>query len=141
MIRRFEDWPARLGEALAAAAGRPFEFGRHDCCLAVGDVILEITGTDLAAGFRGYEGERQAAKVLEKHGGVTGIATAIAKRHRIPEVHPGLAQRGDVVIVDKDGDEALGIVDPTGRQVMAAARAGGWATRPAACIERAWRIG
>ena len=141
MIRRFEDWPARLGDALAAAGDRPFEYGKHDCCLAVCDVVLAFTGADLAADFRGYKGAAAARRILKRHGGVVGIATAIAKRHRIPEVHPGLAQRGDVVIVDKDGDKALGIVDPTGSRVVAAARAGGWVTRPVAGIKRAWRIG
>ncbi|MCH8196464.1 MAG: hypothetical protein IH904_00135 [Proteobacteria bacterium] len=141
MIRRFEDWPARLGDALAAAAGTPFEFGKHDCCLAVCDVILAITGTDLAADYRGYEGEAEALAVLRKHRGVVGIMEATAARHAIPEVPPGLAQRGDMVIIDKDGDKALAIVDMTGSRVAAAARAGGWAPRPVSCIERAWRIG
>ena len=142
MIRRFEDWPARLGDALAAASRRRFEYGKHDCCLAAVDVVLAITGTDLAADFRGYKGAAAAAKVLRKHGGVAGIAEAIAKRHLIPEVHPGLAQRGDVVIVEAAGRPALGIVDPTGREVVVAhRRRRGWATRPVGCVERAWRIG
>ena len=142
MIRRFEDWPARLGDALAAAADRPFEFGKHDCCLAVADVVLAITGTDLAADFRGYEGKRAALAILKKHGGVIGIAEAMAARLGIAEVPPGLAQRGDVVIVkDEQGRDTLAIIDPTGRSALAAARAGGWGTRPVGCIARAWRIG
>ncbi len=142
MIRRYEDWPARLGDALAAAADRPSEFGHHDCCLAVADVVLAITGTDLAADFRGYEGEAAALAVLRDHGGVIGIAEAMAARHGIPEVPPGLAQRGDVVIVkDGQGRDTLGIVDLTGARALAVSDTGGWASRSVACIERAWRIG
>ena len=142
MIPRHQDWPARLGDALAAAANAPFEFGKHDCCLAVCDVVLAFTGIDLAEDFRGYKGKAGAAAVLRKNGGIIGIAEAIAARHGIPEVPPGLAQRGDVVIVKDDhGRETLAIVDLTGREVVAAARAGGWAARPVKRIERAWRIG
>jgi len=144
MIHRFEDWSARLGDALAAAADAdmPFEYGKHDCFLVVCDAVLAITGIDLAADFRGYVGDAGVQRLLADNGGVAGIAEAMTAKHGIPEIPPGLAQRGDLVIIlDDKGRETFAIVDLTGAKVCALTYAGGWATRPVACIERAWRIG
>ena len=66
-LRRLEDWPERLAEAIEAANERPFSWGRHDCCLFACDAVMAMTGVDPAKPFRGkYKTKRGAFGVLKR---------------------------------------------------------------------------
>jgi hypothetical protein len=152
---RKPDWLFRLEATIGGARGREFAWGAHDCCLFPCDVVLAMTGVDLAAGFRGrYRSLRTALRTLESAGGVEGIAEAIARKHGLEEVAPGLARRGDVILVDVGtspsgccrfelgpGDPAcLAVVGMTGALALAAGR-DGLVDVPMPFWRRAWRIG
>lgn len=104
MMERYDDWPERLAAFIEARRKRAFSWGQQDCALFAADGIQEMTGVDLAADLRGYKSASGAAKRIKAAGGMRGLAAAL------PEKHPGLAQRGDVVLVDVDGRETFGIV-------------------------------
>lgn len=62
---RKADWPERLSPFVRARARTPFRWGRHDCALFAADWILESTGHDPAAWFRGrYEDALTAQAAL-----------------------------------------------------------------------------
>jgi len=87
-----EDWPEILNQCIAAARGKPFVWGQHDCCLWVANTVRAMTGTDHAKEFRGkYTSMRGAHKVLGKK----GLSGSLDKKFsRIN--HP---KRGDVVLI------------------------------------------
>lgn len=106
-MRRAENWPGLLATAIEEARNRPFVWGEHDCALFAADVVLKMTGQDLAADFRGlYASKTQAIKILGAAGGLDAVVTGLLGW---PLYHPKLAQRGDVVMVDTPEGRALGI--------------------------------
>lgn len=144
-VCRREDWQDRLARFVAMGAKRAFDFGAHDCCLAACGAALAMTGTDLAAAWRGYRGPDAAARLLAEHGGVAGIAEAVAAQFGIAEVPPAFARRGDIVVVahsDVEGSskQSLGFVGLDGRTVYVP-QAVGWRRLPVASAVRAWQVG
>lgn len=138
-MTRFEDWPSRLHTFLEAARGRPFSWGRWDCCILAADAVQVLTGTDPLAPFRGrYRSARGAARLLKPLGGLAGGCTALLGT----PIAPLLAQRGDIVLIEDGpgGRLACGVVDLTGRAVACPGDAG-LLFVPLARARHAWRIG
>ena len=141
-MKRFDDWPRRLDTFIASRRELPFEWGSNDCCVFACDAVLAMTGEDLAQGFRDtYTTLLAAKKVMRKAKASTvgKLADIIAERHGLAEVPAPFAQRGDVVLLDREAGESLGIVSLHGTDV--------WAPGPERLIEvplsetkRAWRI-
>jgi hypothetical protein len=106
LYQRHHDWPERLAEYIEGRRERPFSWGSNDCCLFFADAVLEMTGTDPAAKWRGYKSQVAATRRVKKAGGLRAMAKTVG----LIEKHPGLAQRGDGVIVKLDGRETFGLV-------------------------------
>ncbi len=109
MMTRYNDWPERLATFIEARRPRAFSWGQQDCVLFAADAVKEMTGVDLAEGHRGYSTAKGAAARVEEAGGMRELVAS-----RLPEKHPGLAQRGDVVLVEVDGRESFGVVAGNG---------------------------
>jgi hypothetical protein len=110
-LPRLPKWRARFSSYLIEVAGKPFEWGAHDCALHPADGVLAITGVDLAADFRGrYTTEIGAAKALKRHGSGDLASTFAAK---MPEIDPAGARVGDVVIFDGPFGETGGLRLPS----------------------------
>lgn len=152
--QRTADWVWWLEQAIATARTREFAWGTHDCCLFPCDAVLAMTGVDLARGIRGrYRSLRGALRILRSAGGLESLAVAIAARHRLAEIAPGLARRGDIVLVDVGTSTAgcyrleLGPGDPSclavvglaGTDALGAGRSG-LVEVPMPFWRRAWRI-
>jgi hypothetical protein len=137
-LKRFNDWPERLSAHIHARMKEPFIWGQNDCCLFAMDCVKAITGEDLAVPYRGYTSQAQALRLLKKHGGIAGIAEAVAHSYAIPEITPVMTGRGDVCLFDAGYGDTLGIC--TGANVFAPAPHG-LASIPTLKVNRAWRIG
>lgn len=132
--QRLPDWQPRLAALFAARAAEPFTWGRFDCCLFAADAVQAVTGHDPAADLRGtYSTAAEAVRVLERVGGVAGVAI----RRAGPVIPAQLAQAGDV---------GLSLLDPErpalavwGGAAWHAAGTIGLATVPASAVVRAWR--
>jgi hypothetical protein len=134
---RFEDWPARLDTAIAAARHQSGIWGRHDCALFAAGVVRAITGEDFAAEYRGrYTTRIGAARVLRRvaHGDVDAAAT---RALGAPLAAPLMAQRGDVVALDRSEGLGLGICLGARIAVVGAA---GLEFRPITDAIMAWRV-
>lgn len=99
MIERRSDWEARLSAYLAERVNAlQFLWGKSDCALYTADAVLEMTGTDIAAPFRGkYSTAVGSAKALKKYGAGTLKDTFDTL---LPPKPVGYARRGDVVMHD-----------------------------------------
>ena len=94
-----------LQDFTIARSKMPFEWGVNDCALCAADWVKICTGIDYAAAFRGYTGAREALSLISTHGGLQAIATAALGE----PVASGFETVGDVVLIDFDGNEVLGI--------------------------------
>jgi len=155
-MKRREDWAERLENFLEArgcylsAQQKPFEWGTNDCAMFACDAVQEMTGVDLAAEFRGYGSEAGAAQAMAEY--VRGrsippgcetlleaVAVLVAREHGLEEIEPGLAQRGDVVLLRDDaGQHALGVMGFDG--LLAVMRRDGAGVVIGHAIDRAWRV-
>jgi len=97
--------PLSLLIAYAAEAGaRPFRPGRHDCALFAAGWVKQVTGQDLARGWRStYRSLKRGQRLLRDAGFADHVALAAA---HLPEIQPAFAQVGDLAVLD---DHAFGI--------------------------------
>ena len=142
------DWQALLHYYLLRRQNEAFKWGTMDCCLFACDAILELTGVDLAADFRGkYDSVRSAVKVMREfvttEAGdmhlVEAVAQKIAWDFDIVEVPVLMAQRGDVLLLNSPLDKSLGLLGLRGTHVHCAGTDGVVEVPLAECL-RAWRI-
>jgi len=137
MISRKEGWEAKLAQFFKKCETATFEWGHHDCSMFVANAVLEMTGTDPAAIYRGtYSDAEGALKILEERGGITGVGDW-AFGDRVPALS---LQRGDVAaILNGEGQEAIGIVALDGMRVNAI-MGEGYGSVPIADALFGWRV-
>lgn len=109
-LHRTYGWRARLFSFLDDHKRHPFQYGDGgDCVLyfALG-VINSITGKDLASEIQipSYSDLPGALAALESQG-VSSIGDLLAKY--LPEIHPSLANLGDLGVVESSGDFGQGV--------------------------------
>lgn len=137
-MRRHEDWPRCLDEAIAVARVQPFAWGRHDCCLFAADCVVAMTGEDPAAAWRDrYDNADDGYALLtERHRGDLAAAVDAVLGLRLPG--PAFAQRGDVVLIDTSNGLALGVC--AGRHHLIPAKPVGLVPFRLSQALAAWRI-
>jgi hypothetical protein len=125
---RVRHWATRALDAfLTSRAKTPFAWGAHDCALFAADGIEAMTGTDIAADFRGeYSDEAGALAAIKTIAGGETVADAAAwcaAKHGIPEwPRPLFAQRGDLVVYEDPTTKrpVSGLIHLSGRHIVAA---------------------
>jgi hypothetical protein len=117
-MKRFHDWPQRLAEHILSAREAKFRWGHFDCALFAAGAIHAMTGTDLAADFRGKYHDEAGARAL--------FARAIAHAGGVLRlVDLGFAARGDLVLTNNGSTEpGLGIVGLDGNKALCAGERG-----------------
>lgn len=144
MLTRHSNWQTLFHAYLTGNPAR-FHYGSHDCCLFVAGAVEAMTGTDIAAAYRGkYSTRKQALQVASGMFGartVEGIVEQVAKAHSMPEISPLHASRGDMVLLQpqKGRDHLLGIVSLTGTRILIAI-AKGFGSVPITNAYRAWKV-
>lgn len=132
---RHPGWRGRLAAYLGTCAGRPFEWGTHDCALFAAGAIEAMTGEDPGAAFRGrYRTFKGGLKALQKVGHADHVALAVAL---LDEVPPAFAQAGDLAMIQTPEGAAMGIVQGHRIYVL---RPEGLATVDLLQAARAWRV-
>jgi len=126
-------WQKDLVDYFKANLETPFKWGQFDCCLFAANCCKIVCGKDPAEPYRGtYDSEVGARKaILRNH---RTIAKAFGDMFQ--EVNPKMAQRADVVLIDGDMGETIGVL--WNGQVWAVGLTGLVVTTPK--ILRAWRV-
>lgn len=106
--------PPELQAYLLAAMGRPFARPHDDCCALVADWIVQRTGIDPAAGFRGaYSDLRGALRLIRGAGGFLSMWRLHMTLAGFDETTEPTV--GDVGVVrDRAGQDIAAIRVPTG---------------------------
>ena len=107
-MTRLPGWQTRLTDYIAACARREFAPGQHDCALFAAGAVKAMTGEDLTPpGLRDYPDIATGVARLRAAGFRDHVALAAAL---LPEVAPMMAAPGDVAVVARGDELALGIV-------------------------------
>lgn len=131
---RKQGWDVLLGKFIASRLDTPFQWGIHDCTLFAADCMEAITGTDPAATYRGtYDSAATAGRIIADGGGLRAIVTATLG----PEISISRARRGDLVMIEQDGSNAMAVC--IGASLVAAGAAG-LVYRPISAAITAWRV-
>ena len=125
LVRR-SDWHQRLTDYIMAAMQAPYQPGVHDCALFAAGAVDAMTGTDLAAPYRGrYATLRGGVRVLRRCGFANHVALV---RHHLTAVPVARAMPGDLAWFDADELPVLGVVQ--GGVVYVLLPGGGLGWRP-----------
>ena len=135
MITRKQGWQLEFEKCVAENYHTRFEWGTHDCCLWAANLVLAITGHDVAADFRGkYSTAKGAVEILEAG---EGIATLWTKHLCAEPVSPLFASIGDVVLAELDGQETMAVCNG---DTLLATGLTGLCALPMSAALKAWRV-
>lgn len=132
---RKSNWPSALHNFIDSRRDKPHKWGYNDCALFVADAVLEITGDDYAADFRGkYRSAKGSIKALKDRGfsDVSQVPESLFERIPVEK-----SMKGDVVSITIDNHVSLGIcvghmaafTGPEGISFLSMSK-----------IEKAWRV-
>jgi len=111
---RHHDWQLKFEAFVAARAHQPFEWGANDCALFAADCVRALTGLDVVpTHLRHYASAKEAYRVLNRNGGLVGLATAALGPARPAKQ----AQIGDVVLTKAGRRDMLAVCN--GRTALA----------------------
>ena len=133
---RVANWDAIGNDYLLSKREAVFEWGVCDCALFAADLVLLITGTDIAADYRGnYSDQVGAGAALREYGEGTLEATFDALFEAIPVADGArfdLAfSQGSIGIIV--GDEALFVGEEGGVSGLVRIARASW--------DKVWRVG
>lgn len=108
---RINGWEDALASVIEKHASQPLVFGVSDCGQLAADAVFAVTGTDVFTDYRKYKTEVGARRILQK-AGCADLSDLFAKF--FTPIHPFLAKRGDIGIVEQDGNICAGVFTGTG---------------------------
>lgn len=108
---RIDGWEKRLNAVVAKHQLLPSEWGVSDCYVLPDDAVEAVTGTRMYPKARGYKTEAGAARKLLGHG-FNSVKDAFAAK--FPEIPPTLAGRGDLGVIERDGQYSGGVFTSIG---------------------------
>lgn len=139
-MQKTEGWESRLNAYFEQMRLVPFKRGRHDCALFAGHCIDIMTEHNTTAEFlaKPYKTKKEAFEML-KALGYDDLAAIADKKLGEPLPAPGYAQRGDCVLIEHEGQQALGIVDLSGRRAVTIGK-DGFMFYPMKNWVKAWKV-
>ncbi len=112
-LTRLHNWRSRFSDEIDRMRRTPFAWGSNDCGPALaGNVVLAITGVDVAGPYRNQYDTLQGGLRIMKRDGFVTLADAAASF--LPEHdHPSQARVGDIVAIPMNSSFgfALGAVN------------------------------
>ena len=129
-----QGWELRLHDLIEGRREALFSWGTHDCCMLAVDAIEACTGRRPA--IAPYDSEAKAIDVLASLGGMREAASLAT---RSDPIAAGLAQRGDLVLIEWPGLWGSALAVCAGSVAYAASRVGLARVPPHRWLT-AWRV-
>lgn len=124
MTQKTEGWEIRLNDLIESRRAIPFKRGVNDCVLFAADAVRIMTGHNFRpANMPEYKTREQAVEYLKTLGYANYEAAATDKLGEKMS-SPAFAGRGDCVLIEFEGEQALGIVDLSGRRAVTIGKKG-----------------
>lgn len=115
MIARLPGWEARLSAHIVAHLNAPFEWGKTDCVMFSAGAVRALSGVDLVRGMRGYRSLAEGLRFARAKG-FRAYEDIFARRLRVASVE--MLAPGDVVVVEQNDQDIMGIFGGTVAHVM-----------------------
>lgn len=138
MVKK-QGWEKRLADYIYEMRLEPFKRGVHDCAVFAGNCIEVMTGENVTSDYVAKYKNRKEGYDFLKALDVDGLAGIATKTLGEPLPSPSYAMRGDVVFIEIDEQEALGIVDLSGRRAVTVGK-DGLAYYPMKHWTKAWKV-
>lgn len=106
-----DGWEKRLNAVVAKHQLLPGQWGVSDCYVIPDDAVEAKLGTIMYPNARNYQTEKGAARALRKHG-FANVCEAFAARFE--EIPPSMARRGDIGVIERDGQFSGGVFTSIG---------------------------
>jgi hypothetical protein len=142
-LRKLPDWVQRFEQVVLDAENKEFDWVEHNCFTFASSCFEAITGRSWLVNQPKITSKRKALSIMAKYSkdGVEGSMEKLAGRFGMAEVPPGLAKRGDPVLLECQGEDLFATIDLTGRGVLAIRDDGqGLIRMNISEIKRAWSI-
>lgn len=108
IIARKQDWYSGLSAYIDEAFRRPFSYGAFDCTLFAAGAVEAMTGVNLAQEYLGrYQTLAGGIRHLKKMGFADHVEYVASL---FVEIHPSMAQIGDIAVIDTEAGFGLGVV-------------------------------
>lgn len=131
--------PGPLLQFVAQRVAVPFVWGRSDCAIFAFDAVLALTGHDVVADLRNtYSSAWGALRLLARHGGLAGLASARLGPDSAPLPGTVALLRPGWVQADEPATGALGVVITP--NIVVAQGATGLVGVPVAAVQQAWQL-
>jgi hypothetical protein len=144
-LKKHPQWVGRFIAAVDRRKNDEFDWQSHNCLSFSAELFQAVTGKSAEKLFPKADcsTKRRAYAQMRKFqdGGMEKVGEKVAAHFGLTEVPPLTAQRGDLVVVDWDGEVAAGTVDLNGREVIVITPTKGLANIPIKHVVRAWRVG
>lgn len=105
---RKTNWPQLLQDFIESRRDEPFVFGSNDCFKFALDWFELVTGNQVKC--PSYSDHKSMVEVQKEIGGIVSFAD----NHFGERIGPIYAQTGDIVSVNKDSRQGLGVVVGSG---------------------------
>jgi hypothetical protein len=115
---RLENWHMRFSEFLRQSKDIPFEWGKNDCICFVAKAVESITGKDYLNSLDDWYSTKDGAySFLNTHfdGQIENVFLIYLGN---PKENVRFAHRGDVVLVQYNGELVGGLIDDSGRKIV-----------------------
>lgn len=132
---RHPDWENRLNDVVAKHQVLPAVWGVSDCYVIPDDAVEAVIGERMYPNARSYKTEAGAGKQLRRHGFGNVAEALAAKFEEIPRV---LAQRGDIGVIERDGQFSGGVFTSIG--FLTRAHGHDVQFLPASVVTRAFKV-
>ena len=123
-----------MAQAIEAHSELRFQYGVSDCFVMATDAAEAATGSPVLAEYRRYTTETGAARVMRR-AGVEDVGALFALH--LEPVAPALAQRGDLGVIEREGQIAAGVFTSFGFAVKAEH---GVLYEPLTAVARAFKV-
>ena len=135
-MTRILGWEQRLAETVQRHGEAAFAWGVSDCLTLAVDALEAVTGSrEPLEQYLRYSTETGAARVI-RSSGYTSVEDGFAVHFE--DVPPALAQRGDLGVIERDGETAAGVFTGIGFAVRGKT---GLLYEPITAVKRAFRTG
>ena len=102
---RVQSWPELLDNHVKSHADTEFKWGENDCCTFACNFIKQIINQDPMEDYRGkYKTLKGSLSTQDEYGTIEETMD-----RKFTSVHVSMARRGDALIYDINGYDALGI--------------------------------
>lgn len=111
MRNRCENWESEHVKVIQFHSEKSGQYGISDCYFLADDNVRAVTGNYMFPKGRNYKSKVGAAKLLLKHG-FHNVEEAFAAKFE--EIPPILAQRGDIGVIEQNGEICGGVFTALG---------------------------